>query len=144
MQALVDYIRNYAERGACTCGRCVESITVDQAGDITDVKLTDPVEAAKHQPTGHTADLGFFKVKANDGASAEELTRLIKANKTGEFCDLDVLDGLPHDYIELGGWIGSQELALMLIGLGTVLGLWDLMSLPGHPVMVPKRKAAHA
>lgn len=128
MQALVDYIVKYAERGACTCGRCVDA----------------PANPEQLQPTGHTADLGFFKVKANDGANAEELTRLIKANKTGEFCDIDVLDGLPHDYIELGGWIGSQELALMLIGLGTVLGLWDLMPLPGHPVMVPKQKVENA
>lgn len=125
---LNQYIIRFAERGACTCGRCIDA----------------PANPEQHQPTGHTADLGFFKVKANEGASADELKRLIQENRQGEFADVSVFDGVPHDFIELGGWLGSQELALMLIGLGKVLGLWDLIALPGMVLMVPKRSAPSA
>jgi hypothetical protein len=46
----------------------------------------------------------------------------------GEFGEVNVFDGAEHGYIELGGWLGSQQDALMLIGLGTQLGLWTLLS----------------
>lgn len=144
MNELRQYIMKYAERGACTCGRCAESITVDQKSGEISVKLTDPVEAAKHQPTGHTADVGFFKVKARDGASADELKRLIQENKKGEFGNADLFDGAPHDFIEIGGWIGDQGLALMLIGLGTVLGLWSVLAVGGTAVLMPLPKSNHA
>lgn len=138
MNELRQYIMKYAERGACTCGRCAESIAVDSKSGEISVKLTDPVEAAKHQPTGHTADVGFFKVKAVDGASADELKRLVQENKKGDFGDVDVFDGVPHDFMELGGWIGDQGLALMLIGLGGVLGLWNVFTAGGMVALMPK------
>ena len=121
MQELIDYIATYAERGACQCGKCIDA----------------PANPELHQPVGHTADVGFFKVKARDGASAEELKRLIQANKQGEFGDADPLDGAPHSFIELGGWLGDQGLALMLMGLGAVLGLWRAFAAHGVVVIVP-------
>lgn len=72
-------------------------------------------------------DVYYFTVKAAPGARGDVLRELIGKHK-GEFCELDLFDGVDHGYIEVGGWLGSQELALALIGLGTELELWKLLS----------------
>ena len=113
---LIEYVRTFAIRGACTCGKCID------AGDSPET----------HQPSGHTADVYFFLVAAREGASRDTLVAAIKEYK-GEFNECDPLDGKEHSYIELGGWIGDQVLALMLMGLGTLLGIWNLMT----PKMLP-------
>lgn len=69
----------------------------------------------------------FFSVLANPDAEAETLRALIASHK-GPFGDVDVFDGKDHSYIELGGWLGDQGTALDLIGLGTQLKLWTLLS----------------
>ena len=118
MKELVDYVKKHAVRGTCKCGDCIDHPGVDA------------------QPSGHTADVFFFEVAATEGASAEELAALIERNKNGEWADIDLLNGSEHSYIHIGGWIGDQGLALMLMGLGSVLGLWRLMTpkmLPGLP-----------
>lgn len=109
MNDLVEYVRNHAIRGTCRCGKCADNPGEDS------------------QPAGHTADVVFFQV-ANDGGTAEELRALVAGVKDGEFCSVDVFDGQEHGYMELGGWIGDQGLAMMLMGLGAVLGLWRLMT----------------
>lgn len=108
MSDLVKYVREHAISGTCRCGKCID------AGEDS-------------QPEGHTADLIFFQV-ANNGATAEELKSLIIDAESGEFCDVTVFDGAEHGFIELGAWLGDQGLALMLMGLGTVLGLWKLLT----------------
>lgn len=105
---LAQYIQHNFERGPCTCGKCID------------------VEE-KDQPTGHTANVIFFKVRAKNSANAETLRGLI-TNHDGIYADVDLFDGEEHGYIELGGWLGDQGLALMLIGGGSLLGLWDLLT----------------
>lgn len=112
MKALRDYVMMYAERGACKCGRCCDA----------------PPNPEQHQPTGHTADVIFFEVSARPGADAETLRALLRENFRGEYGDVNVFDGSDHSYMELGGWIGDQGLALMLMGLGAVLGVWKLLT----------------
>ena len=111
MTKLAEYVMQHAECGACLCGRCVDA----------------PLDTQSKQPIGHTADLIFFKVCASDGATPEALLALVKEHK-GEYGEVNVLDGKEHNYLELGGWIGDQGLALMLMGLGTVLGVWNLLT----------------
>jgi hypothetical protein len=72
-------------------------------------------------------DVVHFKVIAKDKADPQTLRALVAAH-VGEFGEVNVFDGAEHGYIELGGWLGSQQDALMLIGLGTQLGLWTLLS----------------
>lgn len=72
-------------------------------------------------------DVYFFVVQAAPGASGQVLRDLIRKHQ-GEFCAVDLFDGEEHSYIEVGGWLGSQEVALGLIGLGTELELWKLLS----------------
>lgn len=109
MKTLIAYVTSHAVRGSCQCGKCI-----DQPG-------------MPYQPDGHTADMVFFKV-ANHGGSADELRTLVSEAKKGFYGDVDLFDGLEHNYLELGGWIGDQGYALMLMGLGNVLGLWHLLT----------------
>lgn len=73
------------------------------------------------------ADVIFFKVGVTGTPDPEELKRLLKEHK-GEFCDCDPLDGKEHSYIELGGFIGDQGVALCLMGVGSLLGIWKLLT----------------
>jgi hypothetical protein len=116
------YVLAHAIRGACQCGRCIDA----------------PSDPEKHQPTGHTADVHFFNVAATNGATADTLRAAIQAHgSAGEFTTCNPFDGAEHSYIELGAWLGDQGTALMLMGLGKVLGLWELMTprsmMPGLP-----------
>jgi len=99
---LSDYVVQHAVRGACKCGRCID------AGAHPELQ----------QPEGHVVDLTFFKVGA-DGGTRDEMLALVKA----EFPDW--LDGKEHGYMEIGGAMGDQGLALMTIGLGHVLKVWE-------------------
>jgi hypothetical protein len=113
---ITDYIVAHVDRGECKCGKCI---------DVAD----------KADPVGHTADLVFFKVAAKGEPSADEFRRLTEQHK-GEFADCNPFDGNEHGYMELGGWIGDQGLALMYMGLGAVLGVFELLTprlLPGLP-----------
>ena len=122
MNELIDYIKAHADRGACQCGKCFVIVDgVDGEPDLAVIKNPE-----KHQPIGHTADMIFFKV--GNGvvpAKADDLRKLVIAHK-GEFNDVNLFDGKEHNYLELGGWIGDQGLALTLMGLGALLGLWRL------------------
>jgi hypothetical protein len=72
-------------------------------------------------------DVYFFTVKAAPGSSGMALRDLILKHK-GAHVEVDLFDGNEHGYIELGAWLDSQEVALALIGLGTELELWKLLS----------------
>lgn len=111
---LAKYVQQHANRGTCRCGKCADHPGTDQ------------------QPDGHTADVVFFQV-SSQGAEPERLRSLVAAAHKGHYGDVDCLDGQEHSYLELGGWIGDQGLALKLMGLGSVLGLWQLLT----PKMLP-------
>lgn len=85
--------------------------------------------AVKH-PRGTvegSLDVVFFEVQAKSGARPEMLRKLLLEH-VSTFIDVDVFDGDEHGYIELGAWLGSQEDALALIGLGAQLKLWNLLT----------------
>ncbi len=102
---LYEYVSHHIERGACTCGKCIDA----------------PSNPKEKQPQGHTADVMFFKV-ANNGAEKKEFLNLVNA----EFPHW--LDGKEHSYLEMGGDIGDQGIALATMGLGKILGIWDLLT----------------
>jgi hypothetical protein len=107
MTPLLEFIQRHVEAGECTCGRC------------------GPVSTNPGPHRQDLADLVFFKVAKKGEPNAVELIQLIKAHK-GDFVDLDLFDGGDHSYINVGGWIGDQGAALMLMGLGSLMGLWEL------------------
>ena len=56
-----------------------------------------------------------------------EFRRLVNEHE-GAFGESNLFDGEEHNYIELGGWIGDQGLALLTMALGDMLGVWTLMT----------------
>lgn len=111
MSELSKYIEKHVVRGACTCGKCIDA----------------PDNPEEKQPSGHTADVQFFKVTLKDKPNKDILIQLIKEH-VGSFNNIDLFDGKEHGYIEIGGWIGSQNYALILMGMGKLLGLWELLT----------------
>jgi len=110
IQELAAYVREHAVRGTCRCGKCNDHPGVDA------------------QPQGHMADTVFFLV-SNNGGTSEELRALVEKSIHGEFGnDVNVFDNKEHGYMELGAWIGDQGVALSLMGLGDMLGLWHLLT----------------
>lgn len=82
---------------------------------------------APHAPAETCADMCFFKVTLRDIPATAALERLVRARASGEHA-VNVFDHNEHSFIELGAWLGSQELALRLMGLGALLGLWQLLT----------------
>lgn len=119
MSALVKYVLEHTERNACTCGKCV-------------------VSGEDRIMSGHTIDLFFFDVSAKNSPDADTLKKLVAEHK-GEFDDVNPYDGQEHSYIELGGWIGDQGIAMMFMGLSVALGLGQVM----HPVNMLKLERNH-
>lgn len=103
---LVDYIRDNSYRGACKCGKCVDS------GD-------NPEE---HQPEGHTVDLTFFKVALIGEPSKDEFEEL-----TADISEL-LKEGTEIGYMQLGGMLGDQGMALQVMAIGDLLGVWKVNS----------------
>ena len=122
MSALADFVLLHTERGACTCGKCFDA----------------PPNPQELQPTGHTADVGFFKVALVGEPDVLTFKKLIHEH-VGEFCDLNPLDGRAVNYITVGAWIGDQGLAMQFMGLGALLGLWTLIVLPSGEPLIYKR-----
>ena len=104
---LYDYVLAHAARGACVCGKCCDA----------------PENPKEKQPTGHIVDLTFFKVSAI-GGNREEFLSMVQAEYPAW------LDKKEHSFIEIGGDMGDQGIALMTIGLGHLLGAWKALS-PG-------------
>lgn len=102
---LVDYVLAHSIRGTCTCGKCCDA----------------PKNPKEKQPNGHTVNLTFFKVAAK-GGEKDEFISLVKKEHPG------YLDGKEHSYLQIGGDMGDQGIALMTIGLGHLLGVWKAMS----------------
>ena len=103
---LAEYVEKNCERGACKCGKCIDA----------------PENPELHQPNGHTTDLMFFKVCKKENAKKEDFERIVKE----EFPHW--LDGKEYNYINIGADIGNQGIALMTMGLGSILGVWNLLT----------------
>lgn len=70
-------------------------------------------------------------------ALRDEFEQFVRQQKPVFGDPVDLFDGNEHGYMELGGWIGDQQLALLTMGMGEILGLWTVLS----PVSVMKMEA---
>jgi len=140
MQELREYVAAHTSRTACRCGKCFTSGPDKLPGQESEWAV-----GAFH----HTADMVFFEVSTVDNPSPDVLRRLVGENiDNGEFgTRLDMLDNLEHSYIEVGHWIGDQGIAMQLMGLGWLLGLWQVMTpkLIGAPqdLAIPMAEAGY-
>lgn len=73
--------------------------------------------------TENDVNLTFFGIRKVDGTPIEEFKRLIAPIK-------NILNTTNRElsYIELGGLLGDQEVALRTMGLGHILGEWKVLS----------------
>lgn len=69
----------------------------------------------------------MFDVALRGEPTKEDFLAAIKDHR-GEWNEVNVFDGKEHNYMELGGWIGDQGLALQFMGLGSLLKVWDLLT----------------
>lgn len=102
---LYKYVSERTVRGPCCCGQCADA--------VKDPELK--------QPEGHTADLIFFQM-ANNGADRETFEQMARDQYPHWF------DGSGHSYLEMGGDMGDQGVALLTMGLGSLLGVWQLQT----------------
>lgn len=102
----IEFIHAHSIRGACMCGLCIDA----------------PDTPTNNQPRGHTADVMFFKVASANNPDPAIFRGLIEK----EFPKW--LDGNEHSYLETGADIGDQGMALQTMGLGHLLGVWQLMT----------------
>jgi hypothetical protein len=107
---IIEYTQKHTIQGACQCGNCIDlsKNTVLPAGP-------------------HTIDMEIFKVAITGEPNKDEYLTLMAEHK-GHHCDCNPVDGNEHGYIELGGWIGDQGLAMMFMALGVYLGVFKLMT----------------
>jgi hypothetical protein len=82
------------------------------------------------------ADLVFFRVRTKNSPDVDMLKMLI-AEQKGDQVDLNIFDGKEHSYIEIGGWIGDQGVAMRFMGMLSLMEMATLMTplnmLPGLP-----------
>lgn len=104
-----EYVLYHTTRGECRCGKCLDK------GNSPD-------------PVGHVVNIGFFTVGLSEYPADVETFKKLTAEHAGDFGEMNPLDGKEHSYIELGGWIGDQGLAMQYMALGTLLGVFDLLT----------------
>lgn len=104
MNKLNEYIFSHTERGECQCGQCCD-------------------KGPDRDAPEHSSNVHFFWVSAKNNPTKEGLQELLEA----EYPSLDRLNGGPS-YIEMGAELGDQGAALLLIGLGDILDLWNAVT----------------
>jgi hypothetical protein len=94
--------------------------------NVGSVRVVEINNFPEETPDAIRADVHFLKLGLTEGApTKEELIAAVRAAlNEGVFANTNVeeLAGGPS-YITLGGWLGSQQMALMFIGLVELLGI---------------------
>ena len=110
---LIQFVTYHTVRGECTCGKCI---------DVKNVAPTPVLFGA------HTVNMEFFKVAFLNAPAKDEFVRLTKEHMKIASFEVNPLDGQEHSYMELGGWIGDQGLAMLYMALGVHLGVFNLLT----------------
>jgi hypothetical protein len=106
-----------------------EVVTKSQAGPLTVVSIEDyPAKPIDRE----LVDVHFFSVGFTEAAPTWSHRRFfdyLVNNPIGEFTNMvrEQWEGGPS-YITVGGWIGSQELALRLFALGQAHQIWTVVT----------------
>lgn len=99
---LINYVHEHTDRGECQCGKCLD-------------------KGADRDAPPHSVDCGFFWVSARNDPTADALNKLLLENYPSP-------DRLKEgtSFIEIGGELGDQGTAILLLGLGELTGLWKI------------------
>lgn len=85
------------------------------------------VEQTNEPAADGLIDLMFFRCRIQGEPDKATFLELTKAHK-GHHNEVNPVDGVEHGYIELGGWLGDQGLAMCYMALGSHLGCFKLMT----------------
>ena len=131
LRDLADYVLEHTQMY-----RPGEVVTTDQRPGVT-VTTVNTYPAPDQAPASlPPVDLLLTQVGLKPDtppATREDLLLYLRAATAGtglgEFVSIDAarFEQGPS-YIELGAWLGSQDVALRLIGLGELVGLWTAMT----------------
>jgi hypothetical protein len=125
MRELIEYIEQATE-----VFRHGEVVKKTKVGNLDVVTVDAFPEKPKDRPVidVHFFDVGF-NVVAMSSWSPRRLFDYLVNNPIGEFTNMVQAqwEGGPS-YITIGGWIGSQELALRLLALGETHELWRVIT----------------
>ena len=124
MSELVDYIR-----GATEVFRHGDVYTIDRVGgvEVTTIDAFPPVPEAREVIDVHFFSVGFTEVTPT--WTHRQLYDYLVDHQVGEFNTMSQTAWeAGQSYITIGGWIGSQELALRLLALGQVHQLWKVIT----------------
>lgn len=99
--------------------------------DVGGVKVITVNGYPEAPSRGALVDVHFLMIGFTEAAAIDkdEFVSMIKDAEHGEFMDMS-LDDLAQgpSYINTGAWLGSQDLALRFIALGSHYGLWDVVT----------------
>jgi hypothetical protein len=82
-------------------------------------------EVQKGRPDMTSVDMVFIDIAVDETKAKKHRDEIVSI--LNEYPDMERLKGGPS-YIELGATVGDQGLALQLMAVGSVLGLWDIIS----------------
>jgi hypothetical protein len=117
MQHLVELITKIAQEY-----RMTPEVTVDQTDKITVVEIYMMPHIDEAPPGLEMVNMWFIKVGVNKALAEEHRAEIVSLISEWP----DISKGL--SYIHFGGLIGSQDLALMLMAIGKVLGFWEIVT----------------
>ena len=102
-------------------------LLIDTGGSIPEFNTTIiPSGSLSESRNGNWQDARVTFNAALGVRSTEDLKKLIEQHESDYPCNL--FDGNEHSYLEIGGFVDDQGYGLTLMGLGSLLGLWTLLT----------------
>lgn len=108
------------------------SANMEPLRELIQYVRTHTVSGTLEEPGPKVIDVHFFRVRIKDSFNTEYfryLFDLFAKTGEGEFGKVEVerIKGGPS-YIEWGGWLGDQGLAMTAMAAGAYAGLWDVIT----------------
>lgn len=73
-------------------------------------------------------DMIFFKVGVSPTVNLMDFVAALDSVPTQNGIEFKWREGGEFSYIHIGAWVGDQRTALVLMAVGTYLGLWKLLT----------------
>jgi len=112
MPHLIEYVLKHTRIGICMCRTCAQ-----------------PNVAYRINPK-HTIDMLYFDVAVNPQLNLQQAGKWLKVaaqHSKGFHRDLNVFDGNTHTYVEIGAWLGTEELGLRFMALASACDLLKIL-----------------
>jgi hypothetical protein len=101
-----------------------EAVTTEEKPGLTVAHIYMMPHTDDAPPALEMVDVWFINVGVDKAAAEKHRDELVEI--LSQWPDQPLKGGL--SYISIGGTLGSQDLALMLLAIGKVLGFWGIVS----------------